>query len=388
MTTSAARSAQHPTDLVPGHAGSAAWIHGASEALQVLSGRGPADRMHAAEYATDLLIRCVEDVEPAQWRRAGLPVRADVSAEVQGGVRASDPAVLHLARTAMSLSSSNLRAVQRPSRWARLADFFDQIVGAQSAPSAHVLLRRLHAMVLCVRLQVGDAACDVIDGLLSVYELHSAMYGRNSYLTSLARTDVAAAYRQRARGADLSNAVRLCQEEVGARTRRYGPDHPFTMVACNLLARCLLSQAEGAVDQNERRRLAQEAYAEADRTRSIRDQLYGITSSNSVLCRRYQAHALLLLGEPADLKAARACLQYALAFETAHNDNAEWPASGQTHWLLARVCLALDDRDAALEHATTAHRLLAAHNPAEPTYREAAALLQKLSDQQGNTGIG
>jgi tetratricopeptide (TPR) repeat protein len=358
------------------HTELAAWIYGASEALSVLSRRGPADRRYAIVHATGLLAR---HTEPADWCRTRLPVPAAASAKTADSATAvrlqvGSPAVLQLARTAMTLYCSTLPAAERPHLWAGLVSFF-----AGAVPQADPLLRRSQTAALFARMQLNDVPQEVIDGLLRDYEWRLETYGRDAYLTSLARTNLSIAYCQRATGTDLAEATRFCREEIDIRTRRFGARHPFTLVARNRLAHGLLTQAEGTHDRDERRALARQAYAEADQARAARDEQYGITSSSATLSRRHQGHALLLLGSPGDLKRARACLQYALAFETAHNDNTEWRGSGETHLLLTRVCLALGDHPAALDHAQNARRLLAADAPDGSHHREAVALLEELT---------
>ena len=356
----------------------AAWLHGAAEALHVLSRRGPADRLRAAEHAIDLLI---QHAAPADWSHAGLLAQATPSGSTGDRVPASDPAVLRMARTAMSLRCSGdpgVPGVERIRMWAQMADFFAAIV-----PSAEPLLRRMQATVLYQRMEVGEVSQEVIDGLFNSYKWHRDTYGNEAYLTSLTRTNLAQAYRRRATGTDLTDAEELFREEIETRTRLYGSEHPFALVARNLLARCLLAQAEAADDGKERRALALQAYDEADSVRAVRDLIYGATSANAVLSRRLQAHALLLLGDSDDLNRARARLQYVLAFETARNDNSEWRGSGQTQLLLARVCLALGEHSAALDHARSAQRLLAVDAPAGVSCRKAADLVRQLSSANG-----
>ncbi len=388
MTAGAARSPASGAGRRRSRAESAAWMRGAAEAFGVLSRRGTADRLRAAGHAIDLLIRAVE---PADWHRAGLgvlPARAPASPA--DGVPVGDPVVLHLARTAMTLRCSTLPTAERPRQWVRLAGFFAQVVPSADPllhPLLHRQLRRLEATVLFNRMETGAGLQEVVEGLSRSYEWHRDTYGRHAYLTSLARTNLAIAYRMRAAGTDLADADGFCREEITIRTSRYGPEHPFTLVARSLLARNLLAQAEAAGGQRERHDLARQAYAEADRVRAARDRLYGVTSSGATLSRRLQGHALLLLGEPTDLNRARACLRYVLAFETSRNGNTEWRGSGRTHLLLARACLALGDRSAALDHARNAWRLLAADAPAGPSCREAAALLRNLSGTHGDGGI-
>ena len=358
--------------------GSAAWMQGAAEALGVLTRRRPADRLRAAQHAVELLAR---DVEPTDWGSAGLDVPAAApgaagdSPPAAGRVPAGDPAVLRLARAAMALRSFTLRTTESARAWARMAGFFAQIM-PPDAPALH----RIQSTALYERSQVGDQSQEVIDGLSQNYEWYGNAYGRNAYLTSLTRTNLAVAYRRRAAGADLDLAENLFREEIDTRTRRYGGEHPFVLVARNLLARCLLAKAEAAGDPKRRRELSLQAYAEAEHVRAARDVLFGATSANATLSRRHQGHALLLLGGADALNRALVCLRHVLAFETARNDNAEWRGSGQTHLLLARVYLALGDNVPALRHARHAHRLLTADAPAGRPSRDAAALVHKLSD--------
>jgi hypothetical protein len=356
------------------HAEAAAWLHGATEALGVLIRRSPAERQRASRYAAELLIR---EVEPADWGRAGLPAAARLPAGREGGVPVYHRAVIHLAWTAMSLHCSGLGAVQRASLWARLADFFAQIV-----PPGDPWLGRLRERALSVRADAEDVPDAVIEGLFRAYERHRDTDGGDAYLTSLARANLATGYCQRGTGRDLTEAVTLCRQEVRARTDRYGADHPVTLVARSLLTRCLLAQAEATEDQGERLRLARQALDDTDRVRAARDRLFGAVAHSATLSRRYQGHALLLLG---DLERARACLQYTLSFETVRNGNREWHGSGQAHLLLARVQRALGDRQAALDHARQACRLLAADVPAGPSHRAAGTLLQELESGSGVT---
>jgi tetratricopeptide (TPR) repeat protein len=343
----------------------AARLHGMAEALSVLQRRGPAERQRAAEYAAELLAR---EVQPADWRRAGLPSSAP--AGKTDGVPVNHQAILHLARTAMSLRCSGLPAVQRADLWARLAAFFAQIV-----PPGDPQFGRLREKALNARINAEDASLDVVDKLLGAYQRHARTEGCDAYLAGLARANLAIAYCQRGAGTDLDEAVRLCRQEIQARIDRYGADHSITLVARSLLVRCLLAQAEVTEDRGGRLRLAREAFDDADRVRAAGDRLFGVLSVTATLSRRYEGHALFLLG---DMERARACLQYALAFDTARNGNREWLGSGHTHLLLARVHRALGDWQAALTHAKNACRLLAADTPGGLSRRAAEALLREL----------
>ena len=88
---------------------SAAWMHGAAEALSVLHQHGPAVRWHAARHAAGLL---AQHAEPADWSAAGLPAPAAAQHCSAGEIPVSDPAVLSMARTAASLTASTLPGVE------------------------------------------------------------------------------------------------------------------------------------------------------------------------------------------------------------------------------------------------------------------------------------
>lgn len=371
MSAGTSRSSAQRAEPEDNRDESAAWMHGAAEALSVLYQRGPAVRRRAAQYAVDLLAR---HAEPADWSAAGLPAPATTPHWSAGEVPVSDPAVLSMARTAASLTASTLPGVEALRVWASMGAIYRQ--AAPGDPKG----RRIQGQALVQQVEIGHVPGEVVAGLLSNYEWHRDTYGHHAYLTSLARTNLARAYRRRATGTDLTDAEQLFREEIDARTRRYGPEHPFVLVARNLLARCLLARAERATDQEEKQALALQAHAEADHVRAARDLIFGATSPNAALSRRHQGHALLILGDAESLNRARACLQYVLDFETARNDNSEWRGSGDTHLLLARVCLRLGDSTAALDHARNAYRLLAAHAPAGESCRNAAALVQRLSE--------
>jgi tetratricopeptide (TPR) repeat protein len=181
------------------------------------------------------------------------------------------------------------------------------------------------------------------------------------------------AYRQRAQGTDLADATALMAEEARTRAGRYGSCHPFTLVARSLHTRSLLVQAEATGDQEQRLALARQALDEVSEVRPVRDRLYGATSATATRSRRYEGHALFLLG---DLTRARSCLEQALLFEATRHDNPEWAGWGHTHLLLARVYAALGDLDLALQHDS--YWLLSQDVPAGPSCRAAAALLKEL----------
>ena len=343
----------------------AAKLHGMAEALGVLQRRGPADRQQAAEYAAELLARATQ---PADWRRAGLPALA--SGGRADGVPVGHPAILHLARTAMSLRSFDLPAGQRADLWARLAAFFAPVV-MPGDPG----LSRLREQALNARVDAEDTSPKVVERLLDASRRHVRTEGPGSYLAGLSRTNLAAAYCQRGAGTDLAEAVRLCEQEIQARVDRHGATSPMALVARSLLVRCLLAQAEATSDEDERRRLAREALDDADRVRAAWDRLSGVISVPATLSRRYQGHALFLLG---DMERAQACLKCVLAFDTARHGNQDWPGSGPAHLLLARVHRARGDQQAALTHARTACRLLAADTPGGPSRRAAEVLLRAL----------
>jgi tetratricopeptide (TPR) repeat protein len=347
----------------------AAMLRGAAEALSVLRSRGAAAPQRASRYAATLLSR---EVTPTDWNVAGLP--APAAPGQCGAVSRDHDATLHLARSAMNLHCVTLPLAQRPGQWERLAGFF-----AQYLPPSDRSLQRLRERALNARADAGDVSPAVMTGLRAAFEGHRAASGDDSYLASLARANLAVAYRLRGTAADLDRAIALTAEEVRARTDRYGPAHPFTLVARSLLARALLAQAEATPDEPTRLSLGRQALGHIDNVRAARDRLFGMTAANATLSRRHEGHALLILGH---LERARACLEYALAFETARNDNAEYRGSGPTQLLLARVYASLGDRESARDHAQSAVRLLARDSPGGQSHRAATALLHRLEGSE------
>jgi tetratricopeptide (TPR) repeat protein len=141
-----------------------------------------------------------------------------------------------------------------------------------------------------------------------------------------------------------------------------------------MFTRALLLQAEAARDVATRLRLARRALSLINEVRASRDRMYGPTAANATRSRRYEGHALLLLGE---LDRARACLEHSLAFDVAREGKRDLYSVGKTHLLLARVYATQGNRDQALEHATRAQRILSAHSPDGTESGEAAVLARE-----------
>jgi hypothetical protein len=276
----------------------------------------------------------------------------------------------------MRLQCASLGVAERAQRWERLHAFF-----AARLSAADPQLTRIREYLLNAKVAAGDVSSPVIEGLQEALEHHARTDGRDAYLTGLARANLADAYQQRAEGSDVTEAISLTRAEARARSDRYGPAHPVTLVARSLHVLALLQQAELTADDDERQRLAAQSLAENDDIRANRDRLFGATALNSIRARKREGHALLLLG--GDLGRARACLQYALAFETARNNNVPWRGSGTTYLLLARVCAASGDEQEALRHVVTACRLLSGYSPTGPSYRKAMELRSRLQQDLG-----
>lgn len=355
-------------------AAAAARLRAASEALSVLRYRPAAERRRASRYAVGLLRA---QAAPGDWHSAGLPSVADRPSDPAPArgcgpeVPLTDPAVLHLARSAMQLYSTELRAADRPRHWAQLAAFF-----AECRTGSTEELARLRDRVVSSRVNAGDTSPDVVAALLATLDRYRAMDGENGYRTGLARANLSVAYRQRGLGPDLATATRLAEEEVQARTARYGAEHPVTLVARSLHTLSLLVQAEAMDDPVMQRVLATRALAEITHVRAVRDRLFGVTAPNATRSRRHEARAFILLGE---FEKARVGLQCTLAFESVSNSGKESRESGQTHYELARVNRALRDFGKALEHGQQACRILAVHAPGGPAARKAATLLAELT---------
>lgn len=353
----------------------AAMLRGATEALNVLQRRPPAGRQQASRFAMGLLGK---HVPAANWAAAGLPMPAKDGQRPEHRVPAGHPAVLRLVRAAMALYCAELRIDDRPARWDMLADFLARLV-----PVSDPELVRLRERAASAHVEANDTTPAVVRVLLAALDFHRARDGENGYLTSLARGNLSIAYRQRRTGDDLARSTLLSEEEVRTRTARYGPDHSVTLVARSLLTLSLLLQAEASYDQAERHALGGRALAEITKVRVARDRLYGVTSPNATNSRRYEARALLLLGQH---QRARSCLEYALAFENAHNGGQQTQSVGQTHYQLAQALRALGEPAKALAHARRARQILELHNPAGRAADSARRFIEELGVREVDTG--
>jgi tetratricopeptide (TPR) repeat protein len=231
---------------------------------------------------------------------------------------------------------------------------------ARQLPDTDPELIRLRESAAVARVEADDTSPGVFAVLLEALDFHLRTDGRDAYLTSIARANLAVAYRQRGGDADLDNATELAEDEVKIRTARYGPDHPVTLVARSMLTLSLLLQAEASDDEDERRDLAERALAEITEVRVARDRLFGVMSPSATSSRRYEARALLLLGQ---LQRARSCLESTLTFENTHSGGQPTQSLGQTHYQLARVHRALGHRAKAADHARRAREIFEAHHP-------------------------
>jgi len=355
----------------------AARLRGATQALNVLQYRSPADQQRASLFAVSLLAAAAA---PADWTEAGLPEpppagqadRADQPATRQ--LPLDHQAVVLLARTALLLYAAKLRISERLGHWERLARFF-----AAYLPEDDPELFRLHEHALTARVQAGDTSAEVFSDLMSAVEYHRAVHGEDAYLTSIAQTNLATAFRLRSADNDADNdlaaAATLAEEAVKTRATLYGPEHPLTLVARSLLNHSKLLQAEIS-SAEDRPRLASQVLSEVTAVRAARDRLFGITAPNATMSRRHEARALLLLGEP---ERARQVLELALACETAHNGCHESRAIADTHQLLARVHRDLGDPGRAVEHAREASRIFDLHDPGGRGARQTRRLIEELT---------
>jgi tetratricopeptide (TPR) repeat protein len=335
-------------------------VRGATEALSVLQSRPLTRRPPISDYTMALL---AGHVDGRAWNAAGLPALSPQA----DPVAVSDEAVIRLARLAITMHCGSLSAGDRPRVWSRLESFFARRLSA-SAPG----LIRLREIVCNQRIEVGCTPPDIIS-LQEILEFQRKVHGEDSYTAGLTRANLAMAYRH---AGDFALAAILLDREAQMRANRYGHDHPVTLVTQSLLSRVLLLQADGTDDAETRLRLARRALSLINSVRATRDRLYGMIAPNATRSRRYEAHALLLLGE---LDRARVCLEHALTFDIARDGRKDLYAIGQTHLLLARVYAAQGRRHQALEHGERAQRILTAHAPQGNESREAAALVREMS---------
>jgi tetratricopeptide (TPR) repeat protein len=324
-------------------------VRGVTEALDVLEARPRATRPPLEGFTRALLAR---HVDGGAWNAAGLPPLPRPTGQPVGDpVPLHAMAVVRLAQLTVSMHCTGLSLADRPAVWARLESFF-----ARRLPESDPVLIRLRIVVCHQRLEAGCQPPNVA-GLRRLLDLQRQVHGVNAYLTGLTRAHLATAYRQ---AGDYTRAASLLEQETRVRTDLYGPEHPVTLVTRSMLTRVLLTQADITKDAQARSELARHALAVITGVRITRDQLFGATSANATRSRRYEAHALLLLG---DLDRARAGLEHILTFDATRDGQKDLYAIGQTHLLLARVHAAQGDRPQALAHAEQARRILSAQAP-------------------------
>jgi hypothetical protein len=346
----------------------AARLRGAAEALNVLQRRSPVDRRSAARSAVSML---AANVTPANWAEAGLPTPPEGGQSGAHLVPLNHRSTVCLARTALGLYCRELRVDDRPVHWDKLVTFFERHL-----PETTPELVRLRERAADAHVDANDTSPKVFAALLDALDFHLEADGQDAYLTSIARANLSVAYRQRRTDGDLGNATLLAKDEVRTRTARYGANHPVTLVARSLLTLSLLIQAEASDDEAERCGLGRQALAEITEVRVARDRLFGVTSPNATSSRRYEARALMLLGQ---LDLARSCLESTLTFEHTHNAGQQTQSLGQTHYQLARVHRALGESARAAEHARCARQIFESHNPAGRAASDVGRLLDELS---------
>jgi tetratricopeptide (TPR) repeat protein len=365
----------------------AARLRGATEALSVLGRRSPADQQRASQFAAGLLrdaiteaglretglplpLPAVQQGQPAQWGRPGQHSASPQGQADGSRLPAGHPAVLLLARAAMVLHAAGMRICERPWHWDRLARFFDARL-----PASDPCLVRLHERALMSRVNAGDTSPAVVAALQSAVGFHRAAHGEDAYLTSIATTNLALAFRQRRGDGDLAASAALAERAARVAAASYGPEHPLTLVARSMVALCLLLQAEGSKEE-ERHGIAGRVLAEVSAIRAARMRLFGSTAPDTTRSRRHEALALLMLGER---ERARQALELTLTLEAALGGADRAAAVADTRLLLAAASRALGDTDKALEHAREANRIYGKQNPRGHGARRARHLVDRLT---------
>jgi tetratricopeptide (TPR) repeat protein len=338
-------------------------LRGETEALSVLRNRPRRERPDLRPPVMTLLAHYVDH---EKWESAGLPAFPPGLSTRTPSRSASQEAVIRLARLAVHMHCAELKLADHATVWTNLEAYFAQVL-----PASDPALVRLREIACNEQVNTGQVPPGIIEDLTAILDFHREHTGDDSYLTGLSRANVSVAY---LRSGDLARSTTLISAEAQARADRYGPDHPVTLVARSLLARSLLLQAEATQDQAERLRLARHALSLITGVRASRDRMYGIAAPNATRSRRYEAHALLLLGE---LDRARSCLEHALAFDRTRAARTDTHSIGQTHLLLARVHAARGHREGVIEHAGHAQRILSRHRPDGAEARAAADLLRQ-----------
>lgn len=363
-------------DATHEQATAAARLRGATEALSVLGRRSPADQQRASLFAVGLL---TDTVAGADLAETGLPRPHPAAPPGEAGrqppragarLPADHRAVLLLARAAMVLHTAGLRICERPWHWDRLARFFDARL-----PASDPYLFQLHERALMSRVNAGDTSPEVVAALRGAVGFHRAAHGEDAYLTSIATTNLALAFRQRRVDGDVAAATALAERAARDSTASYGSEHPLTLAARSVAARCLLLKAEGS-DEAERHRLAGRVLAEVTAIRAARMRLYGSTAPATTRSRRHEAIALLLLGEQ---RRAKQALELTLALEAALSGADRAAAAADTRLLLAEASRALGDPDKALDHAREANRVYRRQNPRGHGARRARRLIEQLT---------
>jgi tetratricopeptide (TPR) repeat protein len=371
-------------DATHEQATAAARLRGATEALSVLGRRSPADQQRATLFAVGLLTGTVAGADLAE---AGLPRPHPAVRPGEAGrqrphasdrLPADHRAVLLLARAAMVLHTAGLRICERPWHWDRLARFFDARL-----PASDPYLFQLRERALMSRVHAGDTSPEVVAALQGAVGFHRAAHGADAYLTTIATTNLALAFRQRRGDGDVAAATALAERAARVAAASYGAEHPLTLVARSVAARCLLLQAEGS-DEAERRRLAGRVLAEVTAIRAARMRLFGSTAPATTRSRRHQAIALLLLGEQ---QRAKQTLELTFALEAALSGADRAEAAADTRLLLAEASRALGDMDKALDHAREANRVSRRQNPRGHGARRARRLIEQLTAGRITTAV-
>jgi hypothetical protein len=183
-----------------------------------------------------------------------------------------------------------------------------------------------------------DAGCRMYEEELA---LRRRYLGEDDYRTRITRANWALALRDRGEEGDVSQAVRILEEEMEHRLNHYGGAHPFTWEVQTVLAQTTLRAGTSSGDPSVRRHRAAGALDLIRPVATHRLKRFGWTDAATLRAQLVEANVLLELGEAGEAVAEIRHVRTAADVAGAPLDSG-WP-----EFLLATGMAALGDRTAS-----------------------------------------